>query len=419
MTAEVAIMNRKGLAIAADSAVTLGGSDKIYNTADKLFAMSRYHPVGIMIFANTTLMGVEWETIIKCYRDNLGEKSFDTLSEYAGDFINYLSKFPYFTDIHLKRQLSQMCYDLFSLVLKCFLDELYEKFDKEQDIERSRFDGLFDTTLASMKMELLKIEDQKHVKIDTNYIDTNIDTVNEMMASVFENYRLSKDQMASIIELFKINLQKCGWINTYTGIVIAGYGEREIFPVVHEFFVSGRIGKSLIYFAEGNNKIDGIERTSFISPYAQTEMVLQFANGVDLDFVHSIDARFQDVLHSLEELLKDKDKPKIAALSELLTEYITARMDNVYKNPIVNTVACMEKAELVSMAEAMVSLTALKRHVSSDAESVGGPVDVALITKGDGFVWIKRKLSYDQHLNRDLNQKYFLGENNGGQRHNR
>jgi hypothetical protein len=50
MTAEVVIMNRKGLAIAADSAVTLGGSGKIYNTVDKLFALSRYRPVGIMFF---------------------------------------------------------------------------------------------------------------------------------------------------------------------------------------------------------------------------------------------------------------------------------------------------------------------------------------------------------------------------------
>lgn len=27
----------------------------------------------------------------------------------------------------------------------------------------------------------------------------------------------------------------------------------------------------------------------------------------------------------------------------------------------------------------------------ADAETVGGPIDVALITKGDGLTWVKRK----------------------------
>ena len=97
MTAEVAIMNTEGIAMAADSAVTLSGG-KIYNSADKLFALSKYYPVGIMMYSSATIMGVAWEIIIKSYRDYLGSKSFDKLSEYETDFINYLSRFPYFTE---------------------------------------------------------------------------------------------------------------------------------------------------------------------------------------------------------------------------------------------------------------------------------------------------------------------------------
>jgi hypothetical protein len=57
MTAEVAILNKSGIALAADSAVTLGVG-KTYNTADKLFALSKYHPVGIMIYSSASLMGI-------------------------------------------------------------------------------------------------------------------------------------------------------------------------------------------------------------------------------------------------------------------------------------------------------------------------------------------------------------------------
>jgi hypothetical protein len=78
----------------------------------------------------------------------------------------------------------------------------------------------------------------------------------------------------------------------------------------------------------------------------------------------------------------------------------------------MDIVACMQKSELTSMAEAMVNLTALKRHVSIDSETVGGPIDVALITKGDGFIWIKKKTNYDPALNRHLDQSYFRGGKN-------
>jgi len=57
-------------------------------------------------------------------------------------------------------------------------------------------------------------------------------------------------------------------------------------------------------------------------------------------------------------------------------------------------------------------MTAFKRYFSKDAETVGGPTDVAVITKGDGFVWIKRKHYFDIKLNQFFQQKYFLEDEN-------
>jgi hypothetical protein len=39
MTCEVVVMNRRGIALAADSAVTLGEGVKIYHSAEKLFPL--------------------------------------------------------------------------------------------------------------------------------------------------------------------------------------------------------------------------------------------------------------------------------------------------------------------------------------------------------------------------------------------
>ena len=55
------------------------------------------------------------------------------------------------------------------------------------------------------------------------------------------------------------------------------------------------------------------------------------------------------------------------------------------------------------MAEALVNLTSLKRRVTPEDETVGGPVDVAVISKGDGLIWIKRK----HYFAPELNHRYF------------
>lgn len=60
----------------------------------------------------------------------------------------------------------------------------------------------------------------------------------------------------------------------------------------------------------------------------------------------------------------------------------------------------MPKSELSTMAEALVNLTSIKCRVSRGMETVGGPIDVAVISCTDGFIWVKRKHYFDAQLNR-------------------
>ena len=93
MTAEIAIMNKNAIALATDSAVTMSGSSnqKIFTSANKLFALSKYHPIGIMIYGNAIFMEVPWETIIKIYRNNLRKKKFNTRS-YSNSGVRWIHK---------------------------------------------------------------------------------------------------------------------------------------------------------------------------------------------------------------------------------------------------------------------------------------------------------------------------------------
>ncbi len=59
----------------------------------------------------------------------------------------------------------------------------------------------------------------------------------------------------------------------------------------------------------------------------------------------------------------------------------------------------------------VVLLVVWKRKFLSltDRETVGGPIDVAVITKGDGFVWVKRKHYFSPEYNPRVIARYQQG----------
>ena len=94
MTAIVGVLNRRGLAFAADSAAThtSASGQKITNHTNKIFVLSKYKPVGIALYNNIDFIGVPWENIIKMYRDDLRKRDFATLEEYIKSFWTFVKK---------------------------------------------------------------------------------------------------------------------------------------------------------------------------------------------------------------------------------------------------------------------------------------------------------------------------------------
>src|SRR5207302_10014569 len=75
-----------------------------------------------------------------------------------------------------------------------------------------------------------------------------------------------------------------------------------------------------------------------------------------------------------------------------LSAHLQQEIDAQYRQPLMTAVDALPRHDLARMAEALVSLTALRARVSArEKETVAGPVDVAVISKGEGFVWIRRK----------------------------
>jgi RecJ-like exonuclease len=79
-------------------------------------------------------------------------------------------------------------------------------------------------------------------------------------------------------------------------------------------------------------------------------------------------------------------------LKEKLEEDIFYYRQENIADPIMNLVSFMNVDEMTKLAETLVNLTSLKQQFSMNSkETVGGPVDIAFVSKENGFEWIYRK----------------------------
>ena len=138
-----------------------------------------------------------------------------------------------------------------------------------------------------------------------------------------------------------------------------------------------------------------------VVPFAQREMVSRFMEGVD-PVVHDYLTSLEDLVYNFSrtalntrfKLTTKQEKALRKAAERDVEDYLKdlrTFLHDEFWGPIVRVVAHLPQEDLATMAESLVSLTSLKRRVSSEEETVGGPVDVAVMSKGDGFIWVKNK----------------------------
>ena len=100
-------------------------------------------------------------------------------------------------------------------------------------------------------------------------------------------------------------------------------------------------------------------------------------------------------------------------IKERYVNEIAPALQLEFRTEFERMIALMPKMELIELAEALVSITVIERKATFNEGTVGGPIDVAFITKHEGFVWIKRKHYFEP----ELNPRYFwrrFGQSNKG-----
>jgi len=422
MTAEIAILNRSAVALAADSAVTVSAgnrSRKVFNTANKIFNLTKHYPVGVMIYNNSSFNSVPLETLIKFYREELNDTGFDTIEQYSNDFIKWLRKniryFPERVQINNAQSIANIAlnyiYSDMKDSIKDFGKGVYSRLSevkKKQKRKESVFESVAsigETIDKSGNLSTIKVTDQKIKDAYGNAIKNIIKDF-----TVHADIELSVSEEGKILSLIFKFITKHVFHEDWSGLVFVGFGRKEIFPSIVELKLGSIILDKIRYEVMQKESIS-VQSDALISPFAQRDMADTFIQGLD----PQLETLLKDIVgdafetytkYFVDDVFNIQDASERKKIYETMKKLIRELKDDFNKikeskhvKPILNAVSSLSKEDLSELAESLINLTYLKRRVSMEEESVGGPIDVAIITKGDGFIWIKRKHYFNPALN--------------------
>ncbi len=421
MTAIVGVLSRRGIAFAADSAAThtSASGQKITNHANKIFTLSKYQPVGVALYSNLDFMGIPWDNIIKMFRDDLRQKKFATLQLYIDEFWKFIKKNCLATVVRDQEGYVEVLAESYNKEIHVFAlsqiggsitqantAQYFQHYIAKLDDFKASFSPVKAPDFKSYKFS----DFQKYAK---NSLDKVLAGVTAMQGCPAD-FRIKFEE-----SLYSLLCHNSHTYFLFTGLVFFGYGDKELFPSYKEYLISYAVDNHIKYTPNSSYEINNL-RKAVIAPFAQTDVTNTVIRAVEDDLRKkfydnnklSLSGFRDEIVNQMQasnapqqliDILNALDIDKYSGDYEKgMNDYI----QNHYIDSLIETVAYLSKEDLADMAESLVRMTCIKRRITSTQETVGGPVDVAVVTKGDGFIWMKRKHYFDPKLNPQFFERY-------------
>jgi hypothetical protein len=385
-------MNRRGIALAADSAVVVGTGRKIYHTAEKLFSLSPSTAVAIMTFGAADMMNVPRETVVKIYAQKLGSRRFDTLDQYGNDFLSYIEgETSLFTPDDQRTHVEDAVQTVWSALYR---DRLSEGISASPEIsEDAKIAALSEIVRSDHEIWASRYSDLEGLGMDygTHVVKEYDEVIEHVETKVFRGMKLPDTLRADLRKTVGYMYGK-GWFHPAdeSGVVIAGMGESEPFPALLQYRV-GTVAAGKLRYAKADQVRVG-PADAAVLPFAQRETIDMIMGGIHPGLR---DKLIEDADHWMPNGGRN-GKPNAQERSEKrkrkFSEYIHDEIWKGHHQPFLGAVSALPRADLAKLAETLVSLTAFLMQMTADQEeTVAEPIDVALLSKCDGFVWIKHK----------------------------
>jgi hypothetical protein len=414
MTSEIAVMNQRAVALAADSAVTLidGGTVVVRNDQRKLFNLMDNRPIGVMFFGVADILGHPWEHLIEHYQKKVKPANLAHVKDYAASFTGMLDNLDeFFPPSRQKDDYKRLLASVFRYIL-----HLGQYLRESGGPERA---SMSDTQILSEAISRVwhdyQFREDGRPRGDLTCFPAGFgarverdygQTITELIGYGFQPFGLGATTTQKLREIAVFAVTKDLFLEDVTGLVFAGFGNDERYPVVITYFLSAIVG-GIVKRAEASvDAIDGDVRSK-IRVFADSEVTNAFIRGIDFNLERRVYGVMQALMQSLVDQVvgafgnidpAQREDIRRRTHADLLPQYVNAfrgmigdYQQQAFINPVLRVLEIAARTELAETARELVSLNVFKKRIMAQKQTVGGAIDVAVISREGGFQWYNKQ----------------------------
>ncbi len=375
-----------------------------------------------MIYGSLTFMGLPVETLIKQYRKQRSGAKFDNILGYRNDFISWLESEVRVEDDHELQSAYAISFDTIGNVNRKIQQGIHASITKSGKWLRSKDNGIakkvIDAEIAHLEAcNLLDHLSHGYIsELEAFYKRPIEDCIDHGPLEISPNATTKRRLRRLCVE----KLARKSFSAFRTGFVISGFGTKEICPSLEAFEADGIVRGKLKFQQTETVDIDRRGARAKVLGFAQDDMIMSFLNGIDPTLAkysdeavaEAVDRVSSEIFRAMSPSGGSMPPAAKAVLDQIKAdtlEKIRKFRDREFTQRVQELIGVMPKQEISNLARALIDLTTLKRRVTREQESVGGEVDVAIISKSEGFVWVKRKHYFPAELNPRFFTRHFKG----------
>lgn len=399
MTCQLVLFNGYGAVLASDSAVTMGNR-RVYDTAEKITPLPVPHQIAILDSGTAFLHQFPVQVLLEEFGKTLGGTRLSTAFEYQRKFVDFLESSALFSDevqnsafcSHIENHISILknainrqfpspdrTHDEMSEVIT-YWRECYEKYALNQGSNDEWFDGIW---------------------------DSNIDEISDIYGRHFTEQELSDSIVSDLCSELEAYAMRALSHGANTTLSFVGYGEHELMPSFSQFYFLGFTGNKLQHWHLANDKFDSAATLNRVGVklIAQTDAIETFIRGFARDTHESARTIIRDTIGQISDATKSTHTPPIEDSESEVEDSMAERQEELKRDAeakidelgsareaeFYDVIGGLPPATLATVAESLIGIQSLHQAVTAKLNTVGGPIDTAMITRANGFQWIRHK----------------------------
>ncbi|MCH8520624.1 hypothetical protein [Glycocaulis sp.] len=411
MTSEVMIMNRQAVALAADSAVTYGGGPEPVVTLEAEKILPLNGSVALMVYSRGDVLGRSWSQIAHAFRQSHGSTGFDTVQDCAKAFFAFVDgNRKLFPEEEEREEFEGLMRAAFLTLLNhARAMASYPGAGYEDDAEA------FEAALELYRAHLAH-DDSGQSRPDLAVFETLTrerfyevygEMLDGLIAEALGAFGQEESMRARLFDFAYMIVTKPAFLEPFAGLVFAGFGAGDIFPVYDHHYASILVDGVMKRAHDETTEVgvnDG--PNAFVRTFAQADMTHAFLRGIHpLMFDMMISMNLVTNEAAAENALKEAGlgpeavgevmaKLQKGALPALTGQFIRAAhsvSQAEFIDPFIQVVAASGKRQIAETAKSLVELNILKTSLHMTQTGVGGEVDVVMISRTSGLEWYARK----------------------------